>query len=348
MPTAPRSPTSRAPTRPARASRVTPAAAPAPAPATRTRAPKPVADADAPLARYGAKRDFKITSEPGPLRTKPGKQLAFVIQKHDATRLHYDFRLELDGVLMSWAVPKGPSFDPKEKRLAVHVEDHPVAYGGFEGTIPPGQYGAGTVLVWDNGTWEPVGDPRAGMKAGKLVFRLRGQKLAGLWELVKIAKPGERQEPWLLFKKHDGWERPHADYDVVSALPDSVIAHPLKPLDGGPVAAIRRAGRTAAAALEAGEASAVAATEAEEKTTRKPRKPAKAPAFDPLALDGAKKSALPEKLSPQLATLAKEAPTHGDWLYEIKYLCVSLIALPLLALVKQRGPLRLKLALRCV
>ena len=323
MPTAPRSPTSRAPTRPARASRVTPPAARAPAPAAakRTRAKKPVADDDAPLARYDAKRDFKITSEPGPLRTKPGKQLSFVIQKHDATRLHYDFRLELDGVLLSWAVPKGPSFDPKEKRLAVHVEDHPVAYGGFEGTIPPGQYGAGTVLVWDHGTWEPVGDARAGMKAGKLVFRLRGQKLAGLWELVKIAKPGERQEPWLLFKKHDEWERPHADYDVVSALPDSVIAHPLKPLDGGPVAAIQRAGRTAAATLKAGEASAVAATDAEAKTTTPPRKTAKtkASAFDPLALDGAKKAALPETLSPQLATLAKEAPTHGDWLYEIKF-----------------------------
>lgn len=324
MPTAPRSPTSRAPARPARASRVTPAAAPArsPAPAKRTRAKKPVPDDGAPLARYQAKRDFTITSEPGPVRTKAGKQLSFVIQKHDASRLHYDFRLELDGVLLSWAVPKGPSFDPKEKRLAVHVEDHPVAYGGFEGTIPPGQYGAGTVIVWDNGTWEPVGDARAGMKAGKLVFRLRGQKLAGLWELVKIAKPGERQEPWLLFKKHDEWERPHADYDVVSALPDSVIAHPRKPLDGGPVAANRRAGRTAAAALEAGEASAVAATEAEAKPEKRSRKTVKAgtaPAFDPLALEGARKAALPEKLSPQLATLAKEAPTHGDWLYEIKF-----------------------------
>src|SRR6201997_1423096 len=113
-------------------------------------------------------------SAPGAVRARPGKQLSFVIQKHDATRLHYDFRLELDGVLVSWAVPKGPSFDPKERRLAVHVEDHPVAYGTFEGTIPKGQYGAGTVLVWDNGTWEPVGDPRAGLEAGKLGFRLHG------------------------------------------------------------------------------------------------------------------------------------------------------------------------------
>jgi bifunctional non-homologous end joining protein LigD len=240
--------------------------------APRTRASKS-ADDGAPLARYKAKRDFKITSEPGPVRAKKGKQLSFVIQKHDATRLHYDFRLELDGVLVSWAIPKGPSFDPKERRLAVRVEDHPVAYGTFEGTIPKGQYGANAVIVWDRGTWEPVGDPGAGLRAGKLVFRLHGQKLAGQWELVKIAKPGERQEPWLLFKKHDEWERPHADYDVVNALPDSVVGHPLKPLDDGRVA----------------------------------------------ALDGARKSPLPETLSPQLATLAKSAPTHGDWLYEIKF-----------------------------
>ena len=260
---------------------------------------KPVADDGVPLARYKAKRDFTITSEPGPVHVKPGKQLSFVIQKHDATRLHYDFRLELDGVLVSWAIPKGPSFDPKEKRLAVHVEDHPVAYGTFEGTIPQGQYGAGTVIVWDNGTWEPVGDPRAGLKAGKLVFRLHGHKLAGLWELVKIAKPGERQEPWLLFKKHDEWERPHAGYDVVNALPDSVIAHPRNLLEDAPavepVAAIKRAGRTAAALRKA------------------------TSAFDPSTLEGARKAALPETLSPQLATLAKSAPTHGDWLYEIKF-----------------------------
>jgi bifunctional non-homologous end joining protein LigD len=311
MATAPRTTTSRSTARaPARAA----------APAKRARAKAPVADEGVPLARYNAKRDFKITSEPGPVRARPGKQLSFVIQKHDATRLHYDFRLELDGVLLSWAVPKGPSFDPKERRLAVQVEDHPVAYGTFEGTIPKGQYGAGTVIVWDNGTWEPVGDPQAGMKAGKLVFRLHGQKLAGLWELVKIAKPGERQEPWLLFKKHDEWERPHADYDVVSALPDSVVAHPLKPLDGGPVAASRRAGRVAAATLTAGEASGVAASPTvPEPAKGRARAKASRSAFDASALDGARKAALPETLSPQLATLAKSAPTHGDWLYEIKF-----------------------------
>ena len=313
MATAPHRSNSPAPARTSRATRAV-------APAKRARA-KPAADDGAPLARYQARRDFTITSEPGPVRAAAGRQLSFVIQKHDATRLHYDFRLELDGVLLSWAVPKGPSFDPKERRLAVHVEDHPVAYGTFEGAIPKGQYGAGTVIVWDHGTWEPVGDPRAGMKAGKLVFRLHGSKLAGLWELVKIAKPGERQEPWLLFKKHDEWERPHADYDVVAALPDSVVAHPLKALDGGPVEAIRRAGKTAAATLEAGEASAVATTAADAKA--RPRKPkassASAVPIDAASLQGARKAALPETLSPQLATLAKSAPTHGDWLYEIKF-----------------------------
>jgi len=322
MPTTPRSSTARPP---ARTPRVTRAAAPAPA--KRARAKAPPADDGAPLARYRAKRDFSVTSEPGAVRARPGKQLSFVIQKHDATRLHYDFRLELDGVLLSWAVPKGPSFDPKDKRLAVHVEDHPVAYGRFEGTIPPGQYGAGTVIVWDDGTWEPVGDPRAGLRAGKLVFRLHGRKVAGLWELVKIAKPGERQEAWLLFKKHDAWARPHAQYDVVSAQPDSVVAHPLPPLDAPPAtaaAAPRPARKSSAATLAAGESSAVAATASDDAGTAAPKtarrsSAAKASPLDPAALAGARKAALPRTLAPQLATLAKAPPTQGDWLYEIKF-----------------------------
>lgn len=196
----------------------------------------PAKDARAdPLERYWAKRDFEVTSEPRgsrapakPKAQKKQKALSFVIQKHAASRLHYDFRLELDGVLLSWAVPKGPSFDPNDKRMAIHVEDHPLSYGSFEGTIPPRQYGAGTVIVWDNGTWEPVGDPREGLAKGKLVFHLNGQKLAGLWELVKIAKGGEKQEPWILFKKRDAFARSREEYDVVTALPDSVVAKPLK------------------------------------------------------------------------------------------------------------------------
>jgi bifunctional non-homologous end joining protein LigD len=196
--------------------------------------PRPLA-ADA-LARYGAKRDFSITSEPrgdsASTVAAPGAALSFVIQKHHASRLHYDLRLELDGVLLSWAVPRGPSYDPSDKRMAIHVEDHPLSYGSFEGTIPPRQYGAGTVIVWDRGTWEPVVDPRQGLKDGKLVFALHGQKMFGRWELVRIAKPGDRQEAWLLFKKRDRHAKPRSEYDVVSALPDSVIARPLRAAGG--------------------------------------------------------------------------------------------------------------------
>jgi bifunctional non-homologous end joining protein LigD len=180
------------------------------------------------LARYWAKRDFSVTSEPRGGGETPGPELCFVVQKHHASRLHYDFRLELDGVMLSWAVPRGPSYDPKDMRMAVHVEDHPLSYNSFEGTIPRGQYGAGTVIVWDHGSWEPAVDPHQGLKDGKLVFTLHGHKLFGLWELVRIAKPGDKQDPWLLFKKRDRHARPHSVYDVVSALPDSVIAKPLK------------------------------------------------------------------------------------------------------------------------
>lgn len=183
------------------------------------------------LERYRAKRDFTLTPEPAGVRARRGKALSFVIQKHDATRLHYDFRLEFDGVLLSWAVPKGPSFDPSDKRMAVRTEDHPMSYADFEGTIPPGHYGAGNVIVWDRGTWTPLNDPADGLAAGKLAFELHGEKLAGVWELVRM-KPrnGERQETWLLFKKRDGHARPHAEFDVVAERPDSVItARPLVP-----------------------------------------------------------------------------------------------------------------------
>src|SRR4051812_15992799 len=176
------------------------------------------------LTAYRRKRDFDITPEPRGAATRRGKALSFVIQKHAATRLHYDFRLELDGTLKSWAVPKGPSFDPKVRRMAVHVEDHPLSYASFEGVIPKGQYGAGTVIVWDRGTWIPVGDPREGYREGKLKFELHGEKLRGRWTLVRInARKDERQEPWLLIKEHDDEERPASEYDVTEALPDSVL-----------------------------------------------------------------------------------------------------------------------------
>src|SRR5712692_1192999 len=144
------------------------------------------------LEEYQRKRDFRRTPEPSGTARRRKKAaaaaLSFVVQKHAATRLHYDFRLELGGVLLSWAIPKGPSLDPHEKRLAVHVEDHPIDYGGFEGVIPKGQYGGGTVLLWDRGTWTPLEpDPEAALKKGALKFRLDGEKLRGNWALVRMA-----------------------------------------------------------------------------------------------------------------------------------------------------------------
>src|SRR5918997_6907784 len=174
------------------------------------------------LATYRAKRDFTKTSEPkGKPSRRPGA--SFVIQKHDASRLHYDFRLELDGVLKSWAVAKGPSLVKGEKRLAVHVEDHPLDYGDFEGQIPEGQYGGGTVMVWDRGAWEPEGDPHEGYSKGRLSFRLDGEKLHGTWHLVRMAKrPRERQESWLLIKADDPYARAEDAPDILEEAPLSV------------------------------------------------------------------------------------------------------------------------------
>jgi bifunctional non-homologous end joining protein LigD len=163
------------------------------------------------LERYRAKRDFGATKEPQGGEASPPGQL-YIIQKHAATRLHYDFRLELDGVLLSWAVTRGPSYNTKDKRLAVRTEDHPLDYGGFEGTIPKGNYGGGTVMLWDRGSWEPVGDPHAGLEKGKLAFVLHGERLRGHWALVRMKpRPKERHENWLLIKENDELANTHED-----------------------------------------------------------------------------------------------------------------------------------------
>ena len=182
------------------------------------------------LETYRKKRRFDRTPEPEGA-TKPrsgdGENLAFVIQKHDATRLHYDFRLELDGVMKSWAVPKGPSLDPAVKRMAVHVEDHPIEYNTFEGVIPKGEYGGGPVLLWDRGRWIPEEDPRAGYKKGSLKFRLEGEKLQGSWALVRTnygPRGRDGKESWLLIKHKDEAAEPGAKVDVVDALPESVVS----------------------------------------------------------------------------------------------------------------------------
>lgn len=155
------------------------------------------------LEEYRRKRNFQKTPEPSAGRVKKrAEQLSYLIQKHDATRLHYDFRLELDGVLLSWAVTKGPSLNPADKRLAVRTEDHPLSYGAFEGTIPKGEYGGGTVMLWDTGTWEPLDDPQAGLKKGHLSFALNGKKLKGKWDLIRM-RTDEKRENWLLIKEDD-------------------------------------------------------------------------------------------------------------------------------------------------
>ena len=173
------------------------------------------------LSKYRSMRDFEVTSEPRGARSPRTAGNSFVIQQHAARRLHYDFRLELDGVLLSWSVPKGPSLSPTERRLAVRVEDHPIDYADFEGIIPKGQYGGGTVCVWDRGTWQPEGDPHEAMRKGRLTFRLDGQKLHGTWHLIRT-KPTDKQETWLLFKSRD--EAANENVDIVATKPESVIS----------------------------------------------------------------------------------------------------------------------------
>jgi bifunctional non-homologous end joining protein LigD len=176
------------------------------------------------LQVYHRKRKFDVTPEPRgrPARSK-GNQ--YVIQKHAARRLHYDLRLELDGVMKSWAVTKGPSLVPGDKRLAVHVEDHPIEYNKFEGTIPQGEYGGGTVMIWDRGRWHPEGDPHKALAKGNLTFTLDGEKLNGTWHLVRMrGRPNEKKENWLLIKAHDQWERSAKDSDILEEMPLSAVS----------------------------------------------------------------------------------------------------------------------------
>ncbi|TCP80063.1 ATP-dependent DNA ligase LigD phosphoesterase module /ATP-dependent DNA ligase LigD polymerase module [Pseudomonas putida] len=236
-----------------------------------------------PQQEYARKRDFNATPEPSGKRSR-GKRahaLQFCIQKHDASHLHYDFRLELDGTLKSWALPKGPSLDPKVRRLAVHVEDHPLDYADFEGHIPEGHYGAGDVIVWDRGIWEPEGDAQEAYAKGKLRFRLQGEKLSGVWNLFRTRLDGKKEQ-WMLVKSHDDQARSEADYSIVEAQPDSVLSdRTLVP---------RKAAAKKAAAPRA----------SRKRTGKGPKVP------------------LPAQLQPQLATLV-DTPPSGDWRYEVKF-----------------------------
>ncbi|WP_295852833.1 DNA ligase D [uncultured Xylophilus sp.] len=255
------------------------------------------------LSDYRRKRDFAATPEPRGTVAAAADERIFVVQKHDARQLHYDFRLELDGTLKSWAVPKGPSLDPSVKRMAVQVEDHPLSYAGFEGSIPEGHYGAGDVIVWDAGTWQPEGDdPAADYRRGRLQFTLQGRKLQGRWNLVRMKRrANERSDSWLLMKDDDAAARATADYDVLAAEPDSV----LQPGKGLPAAAHTAPRKKAAAAAKAA-------------STRKASEPnlsgAPAPAAGPKAA-----ARLPSTLSPELATLVDGPPPDPEaWSFEAK------------------------------
>jgi bifunctional non-homologous end joining protein LigD len=268
------------------------------------------------LRTYRSKRRFGITPEP---KGKVGRTRgnAFVIQKHAATRLHYDLRLELDGVMKSWAVTRGPSLVPGDKRLAVQVEDHPIAYNKFEGTIPEGEYGGGTVMIWDRGLWEPENDPHKGLAKGHLSFVLHGRKLQGGWHLVRMRrKANEKRDNWLLIKQHDDAERSPSDRDILEEQPLSAASgrsmeqiasksrkvwHSNKPKRTTgrvkPKIASRR--RAAPAAVKPMRRAGIVETGDRTSGTRHPAMPAFVP--------------------PCLATLSDKPPELGNWVHEIKF-----------------------------
>lgn len=261
------------------------------------------------LTEYKRKRNFRKTAEPAgsPHRgakgapqnarnTKNHEDLSYVIQKHDASRLHYDFRLEWKGVLLSWAVPKGPSLDPGQKRLAVHVEDHPLEYGSFEGTIPKGQYGGGTVMLWDRGKWIPEGNPTTDLKKGTLKFRLDGQRLKGRWMLVRLKPRGDEppDKNWILIKERDDEARPGSNDRLLTERASSVTTgRSMDEIAGGTQEWNGRSGK---------------------RTTRKKR-------AIHLAVDVARavRKSMPSRIKPQLATLVEKPPSGENWLHEIKF-----------------------------
>ena len=242
------------------------------------------------LETYRSRRDFKATAEPRGRVRRGAAGHSYVIQKHAARRLHYDLRLELDGVLKSWAVTRGPSLVAGEKRLAVEVEDHPLDYGDFEGTIPKGEYGGGTVIVWDRGSWTPVGDPHQGLAKGHLEFELNGEKLSGRWHLIRMAgKRREKRVNWLLIKADDKAARPADAPDILEQRPESA-----------------KTGRQVDEV--AGEAPGWSS-----RTGRIEPRPG------PDAIKGARQAALPAFVEPELASLAPQPPGGQRWLHELKF-----------------------------
>ena len=272
------------------------------------------------LKTYRAKRRFGVTTEPkGEMARRRGN--AFVIQKHAARRLHYDLRLELDGVMKSWAVTRGPSLVPGEKRLAVQVEDHPIAYNKFEGTIPQGEYGGGTVMIWDRGHWQPENDPHKGLAKGHLAFTLEGEKLSGGWHLVRMhRRAGEKRDNWLLIKQHDETERSGRDMDILEEKPlSAVTGRTMDEIAKGPKKEWRsnrskadqpkiRPSKTAKKAPKRAHSAAIMLMHRTKNLSAE---------GDPFA--GVGHATLPAFVAPCLATLSSKAPDSGKWVHEIKF-----------------------------
>ncbi|HXX03005.1 MAG TPA: DNA ligase D [Xanthobacteraceae bacterium] len=283
------------------------------------------------LETYRKKRQFGVTPEPRG-RKGPSGGHRYVIQKHAARRLHYDLRLELDGVMKSWAVTRGPSLDPDEKRLAVHVEDHPIEYNSFEGTIPAGEYGGGTVMIWDRGTWSPEGDPHKGLAKGHLVFDLHGKKLHGRWHLVRMrARAGDRHENWLLIKGKDEEARGPRDQDILEEEPLSAVSgRSIEEIAAGkggkkrvwhskPAAASGASPDKSAFKDKIRKLAAAAAAKRTKKATPLRARSAAIKGGTRKATSGAKTSPLPDFVPVSLAALYDHAPSGPGWLHEIKY-----------------------------
>ncbi|MBS0331934.1 MAG: DNA ligase D [Proteobacteria bacterium] len=271
------------------------------------------------LARYRAMRDFAKTEEPsGAEATKASNRLRFVIQKHAATRLHFDFRLELDGTFKSWAVTKGPSMDPADRRLAVQVEDHPLDYGDFEGTIPKGQYGGGTVMLWDRGYWEPEGDPHKGLASGDFKFRLEGERLHGSFVLVRMKRrEREKKDNWLLIKHHDGYSVDHDGMFLVAGETTSVAS-------GRSMDQIARGEGKGPTRFMTGRARAKAdrvwqSNRGDAADEVEPSKSSKAAPLKARTAPRLKAAALPGFVAPQLAKSVDRPPQGAGWGHEIKF-----------------------------
>ncbi|WP_446745461.1 DNA ligase D [Silvibacterium acidisoli] len=278
--------------------------------------PSPADSVDEQLARYREMRDFSVTAEPSGKTSSQAKagQLPFVIQKHAASHLHYDFRLGWNGVLKSWACAKGPSYNPRDKRLAVQVEDHPIEYGGFEGIIPKGQYGGGTVMIWDQGTWAPQAghtDVDEGLKKGSLKFTMFGTKMKGNWALVRMGgkAAGERKPNWLLIKEHDDYERGDGDPAITDEQPNSAVT-------GRDLDQIASQEDHVWNSRETGSKKAWYRKESNDEPA-KAAKPA-ASAAKTIAIPRTPREALPDFIAPQLAIPAETPPGSVGWVHELK------------------------------